>query len=951
MSKYIIRILLGLTALTVCLRLTAAPRVLPIQPSEYGAANKNWDAAEDDHGFTYFGNDMGLLEFDGLRWKLYKLPKASVIRSVEALSHTTVYTGGFEEFGRWDRSPSGELHYTSLVPDRPELRPRNSDFWKIHITPQGVWFQSFTELYLYDYTSVHKYDPKMNLLFLLRSGDQMWAQKMGGPLFRFDKGNFTKIPGSEPFSATTVRILLALPEPGHYLVGTGSMGIRVYDGREFREWNRKLSSLLRRDELNCGIRTSRGTYLFGTILGGIYETDSSGHILQHLSTDNLLDNNSIMSLFEDDSGNIWAMSDRGLDYLIYQDGIDYHTDPRWRFGSVYDAVEWQGRLFIGTNQGVYYLSLDSLHQPDLLSGFRQVEGIQGQVWSFSLLDGKLLCCHNSGVLEIGNDLTVKKLYNMGGYRIKRTQVHGRELTLYASYYKLRSLDLAAGTMNEIGDLPESIYNVEVDHMQNLWLEHPVKGVYRCRLNEDLRTVSGIQFHGGDSGDGLPYKLQVFRVGGRAVLMGGDRFFTYNDISDRIEPDSQLNACFAGVENLRRIIPISGDRFWAVTDAGAYRFSYDGYTASLLPCEGIPPGKLVYGYENITRIDDSTELFCCDNGFILHHEHPLGCEGSFRPDKPSIETLAAGMNRSERTYYNLETPARIPYHQNTIGLRFSARDAFARQLSFRYRLRGMDAEWSDRNTTGEAIYARLPKGQYTFEVRAEDRFGNTSDPTCMHIEILSPWYASAWAYVGYVVLSGLLLYLLWLVIMSRYRRDYLRKLRYREILSLRTANKELHQELEIREAEIFSQSSMLIAKNELIHKIREMIADFNSKQGSKTLTPLFYKINTFIHNNLDTDNDWRLFLIRFEQKHAGFFRILKERYPDLTSNDLRLCACLKLCLDTKEIASLMNLSVRAVENSRYRLRKKLGLQSSQNLNDFLMEIDPEPEKPEAENTIS
>ncbi|MEG1405339.1 MAG: hypothetical protein RSC34_01850, partial [Alistipes sp.] len=104
-------------------------------------------------------------------------------------------------------------------------------------------------------------------------------------------------------------------------------------------------------------------------------------------------------------------------------------------------------------------------------------------------------------------------------------------------------------------------------------------------------------------------------------------------------------------------------------------------------------------------------------------------------------------------------------------------------------------------------------------------------------------------------------------------------------------------------------------------------------------PLYYKINSFIESNLDAGNDWKMFLINFEQKHTGFFRILKERYPDLTNNDLRLCACLKLHLDSKEIAALMNLTVRAVENSRYRLRKRLGLQSAQNLNDFLMNIEP------------
>jgi FixJ family two-component response regulator len=69
--------------------------------------------------------------------------------------------------------------------------------------------------------------------------------------------------------------------------------------------------------------------------------------------------------------------------------------------------------------------------------------------------------------------------------------------------------------------------------------------------------------------------------------------------------------------------------------------------------------------------------------------------------------------------------------------------------------------------------------------------------------------------------------------------------------------------------------------------------------------------------MDTEDDWNKFLIRFEEKHKNFFKKLKMLYPQLTNNDLRLCACLKLGLESKDIASLMNISVRAVENNRYR----------------------------------
>lgn len=107
--------------------------------------------------------------------------------------------------------------------------------------------------------------------------------------------------------------------------------------------------------------------------------------------------------------------------------------------------------------------------------------------------------------------------------------------------------------------------------------------------------------------------------------------------------------------------------------------------------------------------------------------------------------------------------------------------------------------------------------------------------------------------------------------------------------------------------------------------------------TKGVNPTLSKINHLLANNLNTEDDWKIFLIKFEQKHHNFFKTLKEHYPQLTTNDLRLCACLKLNMDTKDTASLMNLSIRSIENNRYRLRKKLNLKSTQNLNDFFLTI--------------
>ena len=181
--------------------------------------------------------------------------------------------------------------------------------------------------------------------------------------------------------------------------------------------------------------------------------------------------------------------------------------------------------------------------------------------------------------------------------------------------------------------------------------------------------------------------------------------------------------------------------------------------------------------------------------------------------------------------------------------------------------------------------------------------------------------------------------MWIIILRRYRNIHLQKIRYREAKRLQAANEKLQREIQDKNAELFTQTSFTIQKNQLIMTIKELIDEFyHGPKDQRNLLLFYRKIETLLNNNLNTDDDWKMFLIKFEEKHPYFFKRLKDLYPQLTANDLKLCACLKLNFDSKDIASFMNMSVRAVENSRHRLRKKIDLSAEQKLSDFIMSIE-------------
>ena len=93
----------------------------------------------------------------------------------------------------------------------------------------------------------------------------------------------------------------------------------------------------------------------------------------------------------------------------------------------------------------------------------------------------------------------------------------------------------------------------------------------------------------------------------------------------------------------------------------------------------------------------------------------------------------------------------------------------------------------------------------------------------------------------------------------------------------------------------------------------------------------------IETNIEHDDDLQAFQSTFDSVHHDFFRKLEEAYPGLNNKDKLLCAYIKMNLLSKEIAPLMNISLRGVEISRSRLRKKLGLGEGENLPEFLQKF--------------
>ncbi len=144
------------------------------------------------------------------------------------------------------------------------------------------------------------------------------------------------------------------------------------------------------------------------------------------------------------------------------------------------------------------------------------------------------------------------------------------------------------------------------------------------------------------------------------------------------------------------------------------------------------------------------------------------------------------------------------------------------------------------------------------------------------------------------------------------------------------------EIKTRDDDLMSFALHIVQKNKLLKELRYDLKELSTTAGEETSKKL-KELSFNVKQMLQIQDDIDLFEQKVNQTYDGFFSKLKQRFPNLTRNEERLCAMLKLKLSSKEIASINNTSIKAVEMSRYRLRKKCGIDNKTGLTDYIGDL--------------
>lgn len=912
------------------------PPIVKYAPNVYGAGNQNWMISQDSKQFVFFANHEGLLEFNGSNFTLYPSPNESIIRSVNVIGDK-IYTGCYMEFGFWTRQTNGRLKYTSLSKNIKDKIIDDEQFWNILNYDQWVLFQSFNAIHIYDTVTGNfsKISNKNGISKTFRTNNSIYFHAFNEGLLEIENGK-SKLVSNDPILTKNVIINVFSTDDGLLVLTEQNGFFKLINGKVSKH-NTSADSELLSSTIYSAKRLSNKGFALGTVSNGVYVLNSEGKILNHITQSSGLSNNTALSLFEDADNNLWIGLDNGINCVNLDSPIKSYADNTGILGTVYTSHLYKNKLYIGTNQGLFYKEFGTNTQ------FRFVSGTKGQVWSLFEHDGVLFCGHNLGTFLIDNG-TASNIFRASG-TWKFVNVPDRsDLLLQGNYYGVSVLQKIGNQWmfkNKINGFNYSSRHLEITKSKDIYVSHEYKGIFRFKTNNDFEQAHSFYTY---TSPGKGKNASLIKFNNEIYYAYKNGIYKLNEVDKQFVKDKTLSSIFEKDDYTSgNLIVDSSNKLWLFTKNYIHYFSLNKLNYKLKENTIPIPASLtnsMLGYENIYQLSSSNYLIGTTDGY-----YTINLDGlSFKNYNVSISNIS--VNKLSETSINapILNSGEFLYSENNITFSFTVPE-YNKYINAEYQflLEGFQDEWSDWNSKSSINFKNLPPGDYVFKVKAKIANSTPANMAIYKFKILKPWYWTNFAKFLYLILMCLGAYFINKAYKNYYnsQREKLieennRLLEIQELENeqrlMKIRNEQLTNEFDAKNRELAVSTMNLIKKNELLSMIKDDLKK-TTQEGDKSIKSVI----TTISKNISEDDNWNVFKEAFDSADKDFLKKVKAAHPLLTPNDLRLCAYLRLNLSSKEIAPLLNISVRSVEIKRYRLRKKMDLSHEQGLVEYILSI--------------
>ena len=575
--------------------------------------------------------------------------------------------------------------------------------------------------------------------------------------------------------------------------------------------------------------------------------------------------------------------------------------------------------------------------------FKFIENTKGQVWCLKEIDNTLFCGHNRGtfVIEVNKAKQISDL--PGTWDIKEIK-NNENLLLQGNYNGISVLkkekdQWQLGNKLEGFDISSRFFEMPGDNQ--IIVNHEFKGIFNLVVDTGFNKIVKVE-----NSEPNGYGSSLVNYQNQLMYASNKGIFKFNNQQKGFIRDSLLSGIFIPIEDQfsgRLIATDKTNKLWGFTSKNIICLSpgkFDSKPQSIkISIPNFFRGNQgLASFECVTHLKDETYLIGASNGYtVLNLDQLVTHEYFIR-----INAIYKDYLNPAQEHVELVDNTKFKSNENNLNIEFSVPefDKYT-EVNYQYKLEGLNDNWSNWFSDSNISLKNLPYGDYTFKVRA--LIGNelSSNTASYSFIIERPWFLTNTMLIIYALLFGLIL----LLIHLNYRRHY-RKQQQKLIIKkqnefkvsqlenekviMTLKNEKLQHDVESKNRELTISTMSIIKKNEVLNSIKKELMQNHSEE-------IYEHVIKTINKNINNKKDWEFIEDAFNNADKDFLKKVKKLHPKLTPNDLRFCAYLRLNLTSKEIAPLLNISVRSVEIKRYRLRKKMNLPHEKSLIEYILEV--------------
>lgn len=925
--------------------------------------------AEDHYGNIWVGTQNGLNCFNHSNqtfkqylpdWNNKKALNHNVVKDILIDKNQNMwlafYGGGIakynfdtDDFTQFNESQEESGLKSSFINDLHE--DRNGNIWLaswqqglLMFSPQSGKFEQFkyevgTEQELGEYNTINVIYEGYNGKLLLGT----WGK--GVLSFNINNRTFSGLQNQsgdiEKFNSSIVRTISEINN-SVFLIGTYQNGLFIVE--EDNKNNHKISRFTQnyadsRSLSNNSVwslyKDRSGLTWIGTWGGGINKLNFDKNQFKTFRSipfaTNWLKHSMITSIVELENGKKYIATFNGGFYFFDEIKNEF-IDLIKRYNLTLDdkinclKIDKQNNILIGTQVGLFFYNTTTNTIEKFISD-QKGEKLSSEEVSSLFVDNKnsiWIGTWNAGLnkLKIAEGkLNLKKYYHIenDSSSISSNTI----INVYQDRFGVLWIGTAEGGLSK--------YNYKTDNFERVYLLSKSKGSIRniSVLFEDSKG----EFWVGSYSDGL---INYNRKTGESRHWTTAEGLPNNAIYSILE--DELNNLWLGTGFGLSVFKKGSNKF-------KNYYAKDGLHGNIF-------NSRIYGPHLKSKSGDF--IFGGENGFTVFNPL-LVKESSYQPELVLTKLYINGEESSlgdtlesgfviDKPVYKLQK-IKLNHREKFISFEFAALHyTTPENIQYAYMLEGFDKDWIVTSSSRRfANYTNLSPGKYILKVKATNCDGvwNNDEILKLNVHVYPPYWETWWfrTAIVFLLVFGAYYFYHHQMKIKNFQLSVEEKLREAEkIISekqiIKLQNEQFGNEIETKDKELANNNLHLEQKNERLKVIKDYLNEI-IPHASEKVSKQLASLKNIINEDIRKESNWDSFEKSFDVLHDNFIKRFTSQFPKVTHKDMRIVGYIRQNYSNKEIAEMQNISLRSLESSRYRLRKKMDLPSDVNLNDFII----------------